>query len=58
MRGVVQLVTVHRSGARRAREGAYESLKGPISLAIYILFRSVLYFQLFLVYLKKLLPVC
>ena len=32
----VQLV--HRSGARRAKNGAYESLKGPIALAIDVLF--------------------
>jgi hypothetical protein len=36
----VQLV--HRSGARRAKNGAYESLKGPIALVIDLLFLYVL----------------
>jgi hypothetical protein len=45
--------SVHRSGARRAKKGACESLKAPMFLAIDVLFRFFWYFQLFLAYLEK-----
>jgi hypothetical protein len=41
------------SGPEKAKKGACESLKGPISLAIDVLFWFFLYFQLFFVDLEK-----
>jgi hypothetical protein len=48
---------VHRTGARRANNGACESMKGPIAVAIDVLLAFLLllwgYFQLFIVNLGK-----